>query len=422
MTEIADHGVSDEVYDTAAEHFSEAELAALDLPQHDHQRLDTTRGGREADAVTRTPISPRAPTPCAPCIAPARRSCCATPGTRPAPGRSSPTRRRWPRPAWGWRSRSATTTAATSPPTEAFAALARIVAAVDVAGHRRLRGRLRPRARGLRRRPAGRRRGRLQPRGHRPRHAAPCATRASRPSSSPRSRRRAAPPASTSCSTRASTCTCAAARSRTASCAPAPTARRAPTASIRSSATTRRGSPPTSRPSAVVNVAVHPSAPTLARMGELGVARASFGGGALPRGDEGGRELRAVDRAQPDPDERVDQLAGGERLGLDEVLVHRALGHPAQRERGRLRVLDDGRGRPPARARCAGGWRRRSARACRARTARPPRRRSRPRRWRAAGRRARRRARRCWSAPRASRARARPRPRTRCRPAGRAAR
>ena len=29
MTEIADHGVSDEVYDAAAEHFSEAELAAL---------------------------------------------------------------------------------------------------------------------------------------------------------------------------------------------------------------------------------------------------------------------------------------------------------------------------------------------------------------------------------------------------------
>jgi AhpD family alkylhydroperoxidase len=29
MTQIADHGVSDEVYDAAAEHFSEAELAAL---------------------------------------------------------------------------------------------------------------------------------------------------------------------------------------------------------------------------------------------------------------------------------------------------------------------------------------------------------------------------------------------------------
>jgi 2-methylisocitrate lyase-like PEP mutase family enzyme len=29
----------------------------------------------------------------------------------------------------------------------------------------------------------------------------------------------------------------------------------------------------------VINVAVHPSAPTIARMGELGVARASFGGG-----------------------------------------------------------------------------------------------------------------------------------------------
>jgi 2-methylisocitrate lyase-like PEP mutase family enzyme len=29
----------------------------------------------------------------------------------------------------------------------------------------------------------------------------------------------------------------------------------------------------------IVNVAVHPSAPTIARMGELGVARASFGGG-----------------------------------------------------------------------------------------------------------------------------------------------
>ena len=29
----------------------------------------------------------------------------------------------------------------------------------------------------------------------------------------------------------------------------------------------------------IINVAVHPSAPTIARMGELGVARASFGGG-----------------------------------------------------------------------------------------------------------------------------------------------
>ena len=29
MTEIADHGVSDEVYDAPPEHFSEAELAAL---------------------------------------------------------------------------------------------------------------------------------------------------------------------------------------------------------------------------------------------------------------------------------------------------------------------------------------------------------------------------------------------------------
>jgi 2-methylisocitrate lyase-like PEP mutase family enzyme len=29
----------------------------------------------------------------------------------------------------------------------------------------------------------------------------------------------------------------------------------------------------------IINVAVHPSAPTLARMAELGVARASFGGG-----------------------------------------------------------------------------------------------------------------------------------------------
>src|SRR3954447_7729525 len=102
----------------------------------------------------------------------------------------------------------------------------------------------------------------------------------------------------------------------------------------------------------IINVAVHPSAPTLARMAELRVARARLGGGRLPPGelrrrplrggDEGGRELRAVDGAQPDPHEGVDQVAGGERLGLDEVLVHRALGHPAQREGGRLRVLGDG--------------------------------------------------------------------------------
>ena len=76
--------------------------------------------------------SPRAPKPCARSIAPAARSCCATRGTRPAPRRWSPTRPRWPPPAWAWRSRSATRTAATSPPTEAFAAIARIVAAVDV--------------------------------------------------------------------------------------------------------------------------------------------------------------------------------------------------------------------------------------------------------------------------------------------------
>ncbi|HEX5898489.1 MAG TPA: isocitrate lyase/phosphoenolpyruvate mutase family protein [Solirubrobacteraceae bacterium] len=83
--------------------------------------------------------------------------------------------------------------------------------------------------------------------------------------------------ASTSSSTRASTSTCAAAPSTTASRALAPIARRGPTASIRSSATTRRASRRV-QAAAVVNVHVHPSAPDLARLAELGVARASLGG------------------------------------------------------------------------------------------------------------------------------------------------
>ena len=142
------------------------------LPQHDHQRLDTARGGREADARETPDLAARARKRCAPCIAPARRSCCATRGTRPAPRRWSPTRPRWPPPAWAWPRRSATTTAATSPPTEAFAALARIVAAVDVPVTADCEAGYGLGARGVRRRPARRRRGRLQPRGHRSRHRA----------------------------------------------------------------------------------------------------------------------------------------------------------------------------------------------------------------------------------------------------------
>ena len=45
MTNIADHGVSDDVYDAAAEHFSDADLAALiflGLPINAWTRLGVT--------------------------------------------------------------------------------------------------------------------------------------------------------------------------------------------------------------------------------------------------------------------------------------------------------------------------------------------------------------------------------------------
>ena len=131
MTQIAGHGVSDEVYDAAAEHFSEAELAALIF-----LNMTINAWTRLGVAAKLTPVtvetSPRAPKPCARCIAPAPRSCCATPGTRPAPRRWSPTLPRWPPPAWGVAQSLGYEDGGHIPAEEAFAALARIVAAVDV--------------------------------------------------------------------------------------------------------------------------------------------------------------------------------------------------------------------------------------------------------------------------------------------------
>ena len=119
-------------------------------------------------AVPKT--SPRAPKPCARCIAPAPRSCCATRGTRPAPRRWSPTRRALATTSVGVAQSLGYEDGGHIPAEEAFAALARIVAAVDVpvtadceAGYGLGPAR-------LRRGPARRRRRRLQPRGHRPRH------------------------------------------------------------------------------------------------------------------------------------------------------------------------------------------------------------------------------------------------------------
>ncbi len=151
MTEIADHGVSDEVYDAAARALLRGRARGAHLPQHDDQRLDTTRGDRQADAVVRnhsgrTARAWRAMTRCHD----RRRSRDA----RRRPARAAPPRHparpaqrlgRGQRQGAGRRRAGAghdqrgggavarlRATAATSPPTEAFAALARIVAAVDV--------------------------------------------------------------------------------------------------------------------------------------------------------------------------------------------------------------------------------------------------------------------------------------------------
>ena len=287
------------------------------------------------------------------------RSCCATRGTRPAPRRWSPTRPRWPPPAWAWRSRSATRTAATSPPTEAFAALARIVAAVDVpvtadceAGYG-----LAPAA--FVDGPARRRRGRLQPRGHRSRHRRACATRASRRPSSPRSRTPAASAgvdlvlnARVDVHVRGGTLEDGLARARAYREAGADCVYpifchdeegiAAYVAGGRGHQ--RRGAPVRARPSRGWR--------------ELGVARASFGGGLFHVAMKAARELRAVDRAQPDRRRaRRPARRAANGSALDEVLVHRALGHPAQREGGRLRRARRPRGRP----RCSSSMRRRLA-------------------------------------------------------------